>query len=325
MCVKHIHHPTGPCCGTLGLCKRFPSIDWNRTAWKLVHPGAKWAEILYVQHSHGGPVVNFGPGDPDNGKYSYSGIMNGVNDVLLSWHGYHMPAGVFRSSGVSACNWQVQCRERLCPRSYLLAFADGTDDELTAEFIVSDPQLWEMYRATSTNVASPITGPFDYETELVGNNRFYNWRNVLRSAECVVLPAMRDAGAVITPQESIEGGLLLRLELARTLIDTPATDLPWLTPTWMDRAVAFTLSGGITFGVEFDERSPYFNTLIISEGGQYDSETIGDVTTTWLASTPWELVSGDSSLATFGQTLRFERTDDNDTLPAWVELELIRI
>ena len=158
MCIKHLYHPTGPCCGTLGLCKRFPTIDWNKTAWKLVHPGAKWAEQLYVQHSHGGPVVSFGPGDPDNGKFSYSGRMNGVADVLFSWHGYHMPKGVFRSSDVSACKWRVDCRERLCPRTYELAWAIGSSEPLTAEFIVSDSPPWEAYRGTANNTADPVTG-----------------------------------------------------------------------------------------------------------------------------------------------------------------------
>ena len=75
--------------------------------------------------------------------------------------------------------------------------------------------------------------------------------------------------------------------------------------------------------MESDPRSPFFRQFVIYEGGQFDSETIGDITTTWLVSTPWELVSGDATNPSFGQSLRFERTDNNDTLPAWIELELI--
>lgn len=163
-----------------------------------------------------------------------------------------------------------------------------------------------------------------FQSKLEGNF-FFPWRLILRGAECVVLPALRADGVQIFPDEGIEGGLLFRLEAARQLVNTPATDLPWLFPKWIDRAVAFTLSGGIAFGVESDRRSPYFNQLVISEGGQYESETIDDVTTRWLVSTPWELVYGDASSPAYGDTLRFERTDDNDTLPAWIELELIRI
>ncbi len=324
MCQKNVFHPTGPCCGATGLCKRFPSIDWNKTAWKMVHPGAKWAEQLYVPHSHGGPVVSFGPGDPNNGKYSYSGTAPPTHDALYSWHDYYMPAGVFRSFNVASCKWQVDCRERQCPYQYLLAWTETTGVSLKAEDFVQEESPWEMYRIPSYPTADPINGPFVLAQKREGNF-FFSWRSILRGAECVVLPALRAQGVQIFPDEAIEGGLLFRLEAARQLVNTPATDLPWLFPHWIDRAVAFTLSGGITFGVESDRRSPYFNQLVVSESGQYDSETIDDVTTTWLASTPWELVSGNANSPAFGQTLRFERTDDNDTLPAWLELELIRI
>lgn len=38
---------------------------------------------------------------------------------------------------------------------------------------------------------------------------------------------------------------------------------------------------------------------------------------------PWQLVNRPAVVAEFGVVNRFERTDDNDTLPAWIELELI--
>lgn len=42
-------------------------------------------------------------------------------------------------------------------------------------------------------------------------------------------------------------------------------------------------------------------------------------------SSPWQLVNRPAVVAEFGVVNRFERTDDNDTLPAWIELELIPV
>ena len=322
MCNKTLFHPTAPCCGAGGLCLRFPSIDWNRIGWTPHHPGAEWAEVLYVPKSHGGPVVNFGAGDPDNGKYSYSGLVGSTGGVLFSWHGYHMPAGDFYSENVSPCQWLVACRERLCPWQYRLAICSA--HPLNADSFVSDPS-WKTYRGMADEFADPVSGPFEYYTHGGFGNKFFSWRSILKAAECSVLPELRSQGFDIIPQEDIEGGLLYRLENAKTLIDSPAAGLPYARPTAMDRAVAFTLSGGIRFGVEPDRRSPFYNQLVIFEGGQFASETVEDVTTRWLVSTPWKLVSGDPDLLKLGAVLKYQRTDNNDTLPPWLELELVRI
>lgn len=323
MCQKNVFHPTGPCCGTAGLCHRFPSIDWNRAGWLLRHPGAKWAEQLYAKKSYGGPTVNFGIGDPDNGKFSYSGIMPPNSNVLFSWHTYHMPAGVFQSTNTAACQWLISCRERLCPHRYLLALVDSGGFQLTANNIVTDSIPWEMYRVMTDEDADPVTGPFGFVLHGQGNDCF-SWRSILKAAECSVLPALQNAGVQVFPEESIEGGLLHRLDQARQIVSSWNPAPPYAQATAMDRAVAFTLSGGIRFGVESDQRSPFFNQLVIYEGGQFASETVDDLTTRWLVSTPWTLVSGNPDLLTFGAVLKFERTDDNDCLPQWIELELVK-
>jgi hypothetical protein len=205
-----------------------------------------------------------------------------------------------------------------------LAFVNSGSFQLTANNIVSDAPPWELMRVMTDQDADPVTGPFGFSLPGEGNAGF-SWRAILKAAECSVLPALRDAGVQVSPEESIEGGLLYRLQNALDVIQSPATDLPWLHPHSIDRAVAFTLTGGIRFGVEFDKRSPYYRQLVIYEGGLFDSETIDDVTTTWIVSSPWTLVSGDADSLGYGLPLRFERTDDNDCLPAWIELELIRI
>lgn len=322
MCNKTLFHPTAPCCGGGGLCLRFPSIDWNRIGWLLHHPGAKWAEVLYASKSHGGPRITFGPGDPDNGKFSYSGTIGSFHDVLFSWHGYHMPSGTFFSENTAACQWIARCRERLCPYQYRLA--NSTENLLSAETIAGGRHEWERYRGTSNPDADIVAGPFTFWDNF-GGESFTSWRDILKAAECSILPALRSQGLEITPQEDIEGGLLYRLENARTLIDRPAAGLPYARATAIDRAVAFTLSGGVRFGVESDRRSPFFGQLAIFEGGQFASETVEDVTTRWLVSTPWKLVSGDPESLKLGAVLKYERTDNNDTLPPWLELELVRI
>ena len=274
-------------------------------------------------------MVNFGPGDPDNGKFSYSGVLGTTRDVLFSWHGYHMPAGVFLSENTDPCQWLVSCRERLCPREYLLAVAIGSDAVLNAVSIVAEPNPWESYRQPSGPDSSITMGPFFLWNENTSSGGgalgFRSWRSILKAAECSVLPPLKAAGFLLFPEEGIEGGLLFRLEQAREMLQSWDPAPPYAMATAMDRAVAFTLSGGIRFGVESDPRSPYWNQLVIFEGGEFESETVDDMTTTWLVSSPWTLVSGDADLPTFGAALRFERTDDNDTLPPWIELELVRI
>ena len=51
--------------------------------------------------------------------------------------------------------------------------------------------------------------------------------------------------------------------------------------------------------------------------------SVSQTATRWTDEAPWQLVDRPAVVAEFGVVNRFERTDDNDTLPAWIELELI--
>lgn len=345
MCTKTVFHPTGPCCSHVGLCQRWPGIDWRRAGWLVRIPNALWREVRFAKDGYPGSPKVQPDGETEYWAYNaasplYDSEPSPGDEVLLnllfSHHSYFVRGGEYRSSHAGSCRWSVQCRERLCPgsASLMLVNLPGIIWFVSHQHFVPMEFDWIGARGPLNHLSDPITGPFAFvdmswltETWAGNADAFISWRNILKAAECSFLPSLQVRGLEYGNDSAVEGGLLSRLNSATDLLrrlGTEAANVPehsWYRPTAMDLSVAWTLSGGLSFGIESDQRSPLWNQFTIFEGGLTDT----DGETSWATETPWVLTSGSDVVAQFGVVNRFERTDDNDTLPRWVELELVRL
>lgn len=342
MCDEHQFHPGGHCCGESGLCNRWPNINWNKVTWKVTQPDAIWVETRYAIHGYPGSPALTPPAEAGTGNaWAFQGPIASYSnnfgepteegtvlfDVLLSTHDYLMLAGEFVARYSGSCTWTAWTRERCCPMSLALGTVDkGFIWFVSAQNFVNQTIYKEFLRSIPHIDADPITGPFVFGSTTNGTNPLrvgLSWRDVLRSAACSLLPDLNARGLGVFPNEGIEGGLNPALINAQVHnIETQPRVSWYYKPTLMDLMVEGKLSGGFDFGIEPDKRSPYYDQFIITTGGQFAREAPGDPER-WCSFTPWQLVSGSEVVAEFGHVNRFERTDDNDCLPRWVELELI--
>lgn len=358
-------HPTDPCCSAAVICRAFPAIDWGQFAWRVTMPAALHVDNIRVaQHGWpGSPLVTVDNDPAPDDFYSYVGAVcqneadqeyplyepsDASEQVIVpdtlegGGFNYHIFGGQFVGRYASACTWNVWCRERLCPPLFALVLVDkggffwfvnkdhmviGADPypvEWTARRVIHSDFLTEEYDERFP--------PPEAVYGTAGLTSWTNWRHILKRAECVFLPAQAARGFGVLPVTSIEGGPMARLELAESAIrqglpeNHPAR---WFyAPKALDVAVAWTLSGGFDFGVISDTRSPLYGQFVIHAGGRYllePSPIDGEPDSYSLQSSPWELVNRPAVVAELGEVNRFERTDDNDTLPAWIEIDLIRI
>jgi hypothetical protein len=444
------------------MCKAFPSIDWTKCTWKVKQPAALWSEIRYAPWGYpGSPLIAIfdSNGDPGNGNTFFASYVGdipkyngepGPDDVILAevysnTYGYHMRSGEFVSRYRGECQWFVDCRERLCPGVYALFAMQKPDRFWMVSWlhVLNAIYEWTAYRVTVGPDIDPILGPFvfDYPTPYdvsTQNLDYINWRHLMQAAECNFIPTQQARGYEVTGGGgTIEGGLIARLNDARARLQNPAGQSWYYRPTALDLAVEWTLSGGLTFGVESNPDSEFYGQFVVYTGALYETievitievnntnlqgytvgftvrvgaaiaggylltesffpepgeteiefatrianyfnafpfdgyfpfvkltvtvEQVGSVVTittrtpdtakggypfgvavfnpetnallnvfsieqrssqALLQASPWQLVNRPAVVAEFGVVNRFERTDDNDTLPAWIELELI--
>lgn len=364
MCDRQQWGPAGGCCGSAAPCLQFAAVNWNRCTWLVRQPAAVAMEERYAEFGYSGSPLIFVPDDnPETNAgtyYAYAVVIQldpiPLNDdpehsgVLIGWHGYHVRGGEFAAvRQTNPCHWIASTRERLCPGLGGLARVESANqkwypDRQQITPYVAEWSRWQgqvpagdTWERVSGSGYDPAAG-----TNYDGLGWYQNWRHILQAAECLWLPEQSAAGFGVYGLSGIEGGLLTRLEAARELLqyrlEPTAENVAWwrqrgwYKPTALDLAAGWTLSGGLEFGVVSDRRSPLYGQFCIWEGGmlqredgvltEYQSQVDG--LEYWLHSSPWELVSGSAVVAEFGHVNRFERTNDNDALPAWVELELVR-
>lgn len=343
MCMKTVFNPVGPCCGGVnGLCHYFPSVDWSKSTWLVRMPRTRFAEERHAGYLYGtfrGTIV---PETFRGDEFSYVGSAPkyapgppGPNDEIFpevfgATTAFHVHGGEYIASHAGGCDWDVNCRERLCPGTFALATAYNQNSAVTYWYLAANhifgmagiPEFndWEAFAF--------FTGRDFYSYVGFANPGYYvSWRRVLKAYECEWKPTWTAEGWELTPDlaTSIDGGLYARAALADSTVRNPSfLGYGFYKPRAMDLAVSWTLFPGLKFGVVNDARSPLHGQFVISQGGDFAFESTENGVESWIVSTPWRLESGET-VAEYGAINKFVRTDDNDTLPAWVELELIRI
>lgn len=357
-CTKTVFSPVGPCCGGEEFCKAWPKIDWNRTTWLVRTPDAEllqqetgtqkrsgllnpntWNSVSYVLHGPGahpseaevgtayevpGPDVEFGVG-----AFWFRG------DEYIAYHN-------------GSCVWQVQNREELLAQNIAILGVTKTFPEgsgalfnpaswyMASEFVLTPEQLavWHSRQFRVPEVVSVFEG-FPYYGgggEVYDNDQYVSLRDVITALACVWLPALEardDISNFISPAEQ-NGRMYQPLDLINAFRNRDSEDWPnnstLYKPTALDIAASAALTPGFLFGFVTDSRSPMYGEFTCFEGGIYEDGGEGvDAADPVLQSTPWELTSGDSMTAEFEFVNRFERTTDDESLPEWIELELIRI
>lgn len=343
MCQKTLFHPTGPCCsGENALCNYFPRVDWSRSTWLVRMPRAKlatefsWYQVLgewrgargerpSTGFSYVGSVPQYGPGPPILGDIVFGPVFGSSRAV-------HITGGEYIAEHTSPCRWNVRCKEPLCPGAFALARAENPSAPVPTWYVRADHVLntatdpdfgdWDAFAYWQD-----FFGGTEFEIIATGGNNpdyYVSWRRVLKAAECSWIPTWSAQGWELTrgffADGSIDGGLVAHLDAAADAIRNPRSlGYGFYKPTALDLAISWRLGFGFSFGVEADRRSPRFGEFTIREGGTYVEQEYG---MPWMFSTPWVCETGEV-VAEFGRVNRFVREDNNDTLPAWVEIELI--
>lgn len=342
MCMKTVFNPVGPCCGGgNGLCHYFPKVDWSKSTWLVRMPRARLAEERKATYHYGVYRGSRIP-DPEIPSWSYAASVpqyapgpptpddSIFPEVLGSTRAFHIHGGEYLSTHSGGCQWGVLCRELLCPGTFAIGAAYNSGAPVTYWYLaanhifgisgVPDFGDWEAF--------AYFTGP-DFIEYVEGANPgyFVSWRRVLKAFECEWKPTWTAEGWELVDElaTTIDGGLFARAAQADSAVRQPTfSGTGFYKPRPMDLAVRWTLADGLAFGVINDERSPLYGQFVISQGGEFAFESTEEGVESWIISTPWELETGEL-IAEYGITNRFVRNDDNDTLPVWVELELIRI
>lgn len=354
MCTKTLWHPTGPCCSESSHCGKFPKIDFAKVRWIVRVPSAVTAHELFAYNWFDGGRREYPK--PGTDYWAYSGVMESNTtagppaadvvvfpEVFVSSSATWICGGQYIGNHSGQCQWSVRCKEELCPGTVALCAVYNQN---------WNPQIWYPPAADILGVnGAPAPDAADYGrfdaagvltryTGLVNPGYFVSWKRILQAAECTWLPQWNAAGWEFGEAEvgTIQGGLKRRLREAETILHgTQTVQTSVLNPTAIDLATDFTLTGGLNFGIQTDPRSPFYGQFVIYSGSTFES--VGDppsgptLTPQWWAwandrvmtSTPWHLVSGSEVSAELGVTNRWERTDDNTTLPDWIELTLVRI
>jgi hypothetical protein len=350
-CERPVFFPGGPCCGGANsFCSRWPNIDFSRLRWIVRMPSAESGHERSVQYAFDGGRLEYPRLAIPGNRFSYVGavaLTNSIDpptpDIVVFQEVYGgtfanwIRGGRFVAAHNGACQWFVRCRERLCPGVFALAIMFKADH---------DPQGWFPAANVILEVAGDPPTEFDLANFSGGslmrypsgsaNPQFYvSWRDVLKAAECNWLPKVRAMGwdYLSESTSAIDLGLKRRLELANDAIRNPFSGGTHYEPTAIDLASDGLITEGISFGIVSDPRSPLFGQFTIFDGGtrlhDFDGEPAEDGLAwfQWyfsgvLQSVPWVLTSGSDVVAEIGFVNRFERNDDNSTLPAWVELEL---
>lgn len=349
MCQKTVWNPTGPCCGENALCKRWPAVDWNRTTWLVRTPNAQTLVQDTVYGRRTGLLNSWTWAAEDNQVLGWTAhesesdvgqvqIFGG--DTIFGPSGYWYRGDEYLAVHNGSCSWQVSNREELLYESLALFWAELTEVRpgpfatkfwfISARNILTQQQLdfWHQFSVLFPAVGFVFEGvPYTDDGTPFQNERYVSVRDVLQRLACDTLPVLEartDIVSLVDLQDlSQPPGVLQILNQFRDR--DPAT---WphngslYKPTALDLAGSFMLRPGFLFGVVTDPRSPLRHSFTCFEGGVYQPD--GDHAP-FLVSVPWELTSGAEVTAVFGVTNRFERTNDDTTLPDWIELELVRV
>lgn len=353
-CERPLWHPTCDCCcGTeLSFCAKWPKIDWGSYTWKMRMPSAASGHERFVQYAFDDGRLEYPRIAIPGNRYSYVGAVAltpsaapptpGVvvlPEVFGSSFANWIREGQYRTFYQGNCQWFARCRERLCPGTFALAIMTNAAHNPTTWWPAANVILGVSGEpSTQFNLANFQFGFNVYPAQSANPNFFVGWREVLQAAECVWLPQVRSQGWEYFPgsTSAIDLGLMRRLEIARESLNSPAATYAHYAPNAMEIAVDGLISEGITFGFVSDTRSPLFGQFTIFSGGErlhdFDSEPAEDGPgwNQWfqqsiLRSVPWSLTSHATVEPELDRVHRFERTDDNTTLPDWIELELVRI
>lgn len=365
MCVKTVFHPTGPCCGDAGLCLRWPAIDWNRTTWLVRTPAANWIqeETYSVRkltsfnpstNLHDFVVNNVVTGwtsHPSEADVGTGFVISGP-DVTFRAPAYWFRGGEYVARHVGHCTWQVLNREKLLTTSVaqlqIVKLIGGVEKYwfLSAYGLTTPEQraVWEARLMRIPTIASVLIGTdgvaypyFGGGGSLFTNVYHFGIRDVLERLACYWLPSwesrsdivLRIGSGALQTDLGPDGFNLLSLLQAFRSRDSATWpgNSSLYKPTALDVAASVALSPGFLFSIVSDKRSPLYGAFVPLDDGLYtDGGTgVGGAADPILQSTPWQLTSGSDVVAEFGTVNRFNRTNGNDTLPAWVELELIRI
>lgn len=353
MCVKHVFHPTGPCCGEHALCLRFPTIDWNRTSWLVRMPDAVQIQKETVHVRRNGSLNSntwsYDEGQIEGWTAHPSEAEVGTDyeifgpDTLFGAAGYFYRGDEYIAQHAGSCLWRVHNREELILNNVALigltkAMSHGDFSWLmAANFLLTAEQLayWYEFDVRTPDIVSTVNGHPYYGGggEINPNGTYVGLRDILSRLVCYWLPLFESRDDLSDPDDMAltNGPGWLVMQIVNTLrAHDPATwpNSAYLyKPSALDLAGSAALSPGFLFGVANDTRSPLYGQLTCFEGGLFEDGGQGEdgAADPVLQSVPWELTSGAEVLAEFGHINRFERTNDNDTLPAWIELELIRI
>lgn len=349
MCVKTVFHPTGPCCGENALCNRWPKIDWNRTTWLVRTPDASALSVDTVYGRRTG-LLNFYTWNSDaadvegwtahESEAEVGQVMITGGDTIFGPSGYWYRGDEYLSRHNGSCAWQIFNREELLYdnlaliRAELDAIRPGPFATqfwfIPARGILSAEQLaaWRSRTVITPEVGFVFEGVpfFNGGTESL-NTVFVAVREVLQALTCDLLPELESRADIVDLVDlqdlSQPPGVL---QIVRDFRERDPSTWPnngyLYKPTAVDLAASFMLRPGFLFGVVSDTRSPLNGQFTCFEGAEYTED--GD-NAPYLQSTPWELTSGDDIQAEFDFTNRFERTNDNSTLPEWIELELVRV
>lgn len=342
---KRLWNPDSPCWNVLSHCKAFPEVDWNNCAWMVTTPDANLVEQRLTFNRYEGSTAVFS--EAGDGPYAWNEMFAGnferltVDQVaaltgtlydpdedpefsFFSNNAYHFRAGKFLAQYLGNCQWLVNNREELYPRSvvdFRVAHSrTGTAGKFNVPIgyftdVTVPPLMAKMFPNTLEPFADYVIEP---------HNLFASWRDILRGLECELSPLVEANGWTFEFVPGGTGRALTAWQNARSAINAgPVWNTVFATPNAMDVAVNFAMLSGIECGIEYHRDSPFYGQFCIYTGGKFKASTDPSFGGLSIIQKSYELTSGNSVVAQLGVRNRFERTTDLEMLPEWLELELI--
>lgn len=352
VCSHQLFHPTDPCCGERVLCRAFPRVDWSRFTWLVTTPDAE--QIFNVEPEFWrtelvGPELIFAGGGGGNYWLTESNQLRGfVADLeeppcggsgggggggfeeVPYWGAWHY---LYRGDQYLArhgghCVWGVWNREQLYPTGVelIVAWKDCGGGTVTFWRIGGHTLLnpdqksrWAEYEIL--NFSGLVSA-----NQIDGEPLYAGWFDLFKQIQCVWVPQLEARPDIIQVSDGEERDFLQQLAAGKLSLQSgeglrllPNNDVLY-NPTALEIVAAGRLSPGMSFGVVSDRRSPLFGEFHIFEGATMDDD--GDPDDQWIVGVPWHRVTGPVT-AELGVVHRFERTNDNRSLPAWVTLEMV--
>jgi hypothetical protein len=307
----------GGCCDG-AICKTFPKVDWNRVSWQVTSPGAVDHEVIAASQWRSGLFNWYTWGEETNAltgwvanssEPAFVGDASGTPNVTFSSQQMLHRAGAWRSEHAGACAWRTYDRELLVPWNLGLLLAEKS-------FVGSvSGQIFAIGTAA-------IAGP--------SGSRDASWWDIFPAMECTYLPGLQARSDISNIVDALPYVPLARLQQIEAALKAGGMEQlagsKWLVcPTVLDITASWALNPGLLFGLVDDPPSPLHGQVTIWNDATLVPVTGGEVGQQRMTATAWNLVSGSEVKAEFGTVNRFERTNSNDALPAWVELELIQV